>query len=195
MIMETNLINIKPYPKPKKSGGGGSSNITFNINTSDIGGDLNVKSLNANRVVAEYIEANNLEATNGNFVYRFDGGLDQDLGLQVYKNYLYKILVTYDLSEQKLNISINGQEVLRDKVLTTTSLRSITISAKNDAGISTKKVYNIALTYEEKPTSDLRDRKVELLTSMEDGYKNAYITSGREDELYINMMKVKEPIQ
>lgn len=69
MIMETNLINIKPYPKPKKSGGGGSSNITFNINTSDIGGDLNVKSLNANRIMAEYIEANNLEATNGNFVY------------------------------------------------------------------------------------------------------------------------------
>lgn len=69
MIMETNLINIKPYPKPKKSGGGGTSNITFNINTSDIGGELNVKSLNANRVMAEYIEANNLEATNGNFVY------------------------------------------------------------------------------------------------------------------------------
>lgn len=61
-------VKTKTYSVPKKEGGG-TSNITYKITGTDIGGDLNVKSLNANRIMAEYIEANNLQATNGNFVY------------------------------------------------------------------------------------------------------------------------------
>lgn len=61
-------VKTKTYSTPKKQGGG-TSNITYKITGTDIGGDLNVKSLNANRIMAEYIEANNLQATNGNFVY------------------------------------------------------------------------------------------------------------------------------
>ena len=61
---------------------------------------------------------------NGNFAVRFDGGLDEDLGLPVYKNTLYRIFVSYDLSEQKLNITINDQLVIKDKTLTTTSLHT-----------------------------------------------------------------------
>ena len=61
-------VKTKTYSAPKKEGGG-TSNITYKITGTDIGGDLNVKSLNANRIMAEYIESNNLQATNGNFVY------------------------------------------------------------------------------------------------------------------------------
>lgn len=61
-------VKTKTYSTPKKEGGG-TSNITYKITGTDIGGDLNVKSLNANRIMAEYIESNNLQATNGNFVY------------------------------------------------------------------------------------------------------------------------------
>jgi len=66
--MDKLQVKTKTYSTPKKEGGG-TSNITYKITGTDIGGDLNVKSLNANRIMAEYIEANNLQATNGNFVY------------------------------------------------------------------------------------------------------------------------------
>lgn len=66
--MDKLQVKTKTYATPKKEGGG-TSNITYKITGTDIGGDLNVKSLNANRIMAEYIESNNLQATNGNFVY------------------------------------------------------------------------------------------------------------------------------
>lgn len=129
MIMETNLINIKPYPKPKKDGGGGSSNITFNINTSDIGGDLNVKSLNANRVMAEYVEANNLEATNGKFVYLVasDGTISTLRGNDLtYDTANIGDLTANNIETQKLNVTdtatienifntyLNSKEIVTD---------------------------------------------------------------------------------
>lgn len=127
--METNLINIIPYPKPKKDGGGGSSNITFNINTSDIGGDLNVKSLNANRVMAEYVEANNLEATNGKFVYLVasDGTISTLRGNNLtYDTANIGDLTANNIETQKLNVTdtatienifntyLNSKEIVTD---------------------------------------------------------------------------------
>ena len=127
--MQTNLININPYPKPKKDGGGGSSNITFNINASDIGGDLNVKSLNANRVMAEYVEANNLEATNGKFVYLVasDGTISTLRGNDLtYDTANIGDLTANNIETQKLNVTdtatienifntyLNSKEIVTD---------------------------------------------------------------------------------
>lgn len=67
-MVNNKLINIKPYAKPKKNGSGGASSITYNISGTDIGGDLNLKSLQANRIVTEYLEANNIQAGNTNTV-------------------------------------------------------------------------------------------------------------------------------
>ena len=67
-MVNNKLINIKPYAKPKKNGSGGASNITYNISGTDIGSDLNIKNLQANRIVTEYLEANNIKAGNTNTV-------------------------------------------------------------------------------------------------------------------------------
>lgn len=127
--MNNNLINIKPYPKPKKEGGG-SANITYNISGTDIkGGDLNVKSLTANRIAAEYIEANNLEATNGKFVYLVasDGTISTLRG----NDLTYDVanignLKANDIETQKLNVTdtatienifnnyLNSKEIVTD---------------------------------------------------------------------------------
>lgn len=68
-MINTDIINVKAYPKPKKEGSGGNSNITYSINGSDIGSNLKLKSLQANRIMSEYIEANNIKSGSGDFVY------------------------------------------------------------------------------------------------------------------------------
>ena len=69
--MENNLIQIKEYAKPKKGdgGSGGSTKITYNIDGTSVGSNLKLKSLQVNRILAEYIEANNFVGNTGNFIY------------------------------------------------------------------------------------------------------------------------------
>ena len=96
-----------------------------------------------------------LRTVNGALKYRFDGGTDTatSYASTLAANTIYKFLVTLDLSEGKLAVSLDGTEILSVDT-TINSVDGLKFTCKN-TGATAKKVDNVAVTIEAKEKSAL----------------------------------------
>ncbi|MCR5113551.1 MAG: hypothetical protein K6A63_06400 [Acholeplasmatales bacterium] len=131
-----------------------------------------------------------LRTVSGALKYRFDGGTDTATSYTstLAANTTYKFLVTLDLSEGTLKVSLDGTEILSVDT-TINSVDGLKFTCK-DTGATAKKVDNVAVTLEAKEKSALVLAKEAAVAELDALTLNSNTTIAAAEQEVIDAQKL-----